>query len=167
MAANRSARAYSLKDITNAVLRNLLGTRCETTAALAIGTTTTKINTDAGAIIYTIDGKYYTKTGAADIFDLTSATVLQNKAVLTAGQFTTFTCCFDASGNPLVYQGPVVSALADISLAELPCDANGNLTVCPVGYVKIASGASAYTPGTTALTGLGTYVNAFLLPSVL
>lgn len=173
--ANRNNKAYSLKDITNAAIRTLVGTKCLTNAALAIGTTTTKINTVAGAIVYTIDGKLLSKTGAADIMDLTSASVLFFKQSLAANQFTSFLCGFDPSGNPYVLQGPVVSAAADVTLAELTLDTKGvpsfqkpdgtYVNFCPVGYVKIASGASAYVPGTTALTGLGTYVNCSVLPA--
>jgi hypothetical protein len=37
-------------------------------------------------------------------------------------------------------------------------------TVCPIGSILVASGGSAFTPNTTALTGLGTYYNYATLP---
>lgn len=172
----RNSRAISLKDVANGAVRALLGTKCLTNAALAIGATTTMIGTVAGAITFMLDGKLLTKTGTTTLFDLTSATVAHYRQSLAANQFTSFLCALDASGNPYAIQGPVVSALADVTLAETVIDpttglqsfqkADGTLVaICPVGYVVVASGASAYVPGTTALTGLGTYVNCSVLPS--
>ena len=167
--ASKSARALSLKDVTNAALRFLLGNRCVATMGLKQGSTPAAVVTAAAsAYTYLVDGIFVTLTGSAAanwLLDL--ATTINYKAIAAVTgvtQYTTFVLCNDATGTSfLSVQGPIVTALADITLGDIPAG------YTPVGYVKIAvTSTNVFTPGTTSLTGTGvtaTYVNCEVLPS--
>jgi hypothetical protein len=140
----------SLKSITTAVQRFLLGTRAFTTGALAIGTTKSKIKT-AAAINYCIDGIMYVKAATDDLFVFTDVTV---QAISTTKYYL---LCLDASGTATVISG---------TSTGLPAIPDG---VCPVGYVKIVtSAAGTFVPATTLLDAAqvtATYVNLSCAPS--
>ena len=122
--------------------------------ALAIGTTTTKVTT-GGAAQLVIDGRAATVAAAADKFTLAGT-------ALAAKQVCVFFMCLDAAGTASVIQSPIVAAPAAPGYVagafEWP-DPSGKAVV---GAVLINSGAAVFTPGTTALTGVATYINAAL-----
>lgn len=167
--ATKSNRATSLKDITNAALRFLVGFRNVATMGLKQGSTPAAVVTAAAsAYTYIVDGVFTTLTGsAASNWLLDLATTYNYKAITAVTgvtQYTTFVLCNDATGTSFIAsQGPIVAAAADMTLGDIPAG------YTPVGYVKIAvTSTNVFTPGTTSLTGTGvtaTFVNCEVLPS--
>jgi hypothetical protein len=120
--------------------------------ALAIGTTTTKAKT-AAAINFVIAGRALTKAATDDLFTLTGT-------ALAANQVCAFFLYLDASGTASIAQSAIKTAstvstgIADAFEWPEP-DAKA-----VVGALLIKSAGSAFTPGTTALTSVTTYINA-------
>ena len=140
------ASAIGLDDIFSDVLKKLHGTRCFQSPVLAIGTTVQKVKTTA-AINYCIDGSMYTLGATDDAFTHTNVT-----------QQPAYTTCYyllslNSAGTALITQGnfcttnsagTVVTSLT--GNAKLPPVPAGN---CAVGYVKVVTVASVFTPATT------------------
>lgn len=138
----------SIKYLADAVLRSLIGTRAFTSGALAIGTTKTKVNT-AAAINYCINGVNYVVAATNDLF------VHTNLTVQAANSTKYYLLTLNAAGAGTITQG---------TSSALPAVPAGG---CPVGYLKIVTGAATFTPATTnhdAANVTTTYVNLSCLP---
>jgi hypothetical protein len=129
---------------------------CLSNGALAIGTTTQKAKT-ANAITYTINGRTYNKAATDDLFTLAGT-------ALAARQTSVFWLWLDASGAASVTQSDIKEASTSTSTTaryvpgafEWP----DVVDKCCVGALSITTAGSVFTPGTTALTSVTTYVNA-------
>lgn len=121
-----------------------------TKAGLAAGTTTTTTTTASLVMYYSIQGKMYTFTGAANgatptLDARTGVAFLPvpiNKACV-------FVWCLDTAGALRVVQGDIVSYADDGTFASAPLWPPIPDTLCPIGYelVKIISTGSAWTMG--------------------
>lgn len=141
----------SLKAITDAVLRFQVGTRAFSHGALAIGLTKTKVKT-ASAINYCINNVMYTVAATDDLFVHTNLTVQE------ANTTKYYLLTLNAAGTAVITQG------TSTALPEVPSGA------CPVGYLKIVTGAATFTPATTnhdAANVTTTYVNLSQMPMTL
>jgi hypothetical protein len=142
----------TLKHLTDAVLRRLIGTRAFTTGDLAIGSNKAKVQ-NATAIAYCINGVQYTKAATDDLFVFTDTTVQA------ASSTKYYMLGLNSSGTASVTTG---------TSSALPAVPSG---VCPVGYVKIVtSAAGTFIPGTTLLDAAqvtATYVNLSCYPLTL
>lgn len=129
---------------------------CLQAAALAIGTTTSKVNTGA-AVSFTVNGRTYAKAATADLFTLAGTS-------LAARQACAFFLLLDAAGTASVQQSAIVEASTSTSTTARylagAWDWPDPVDKCVIGAVVITNGASAFVPGTTALTTIGSYVNA-------
>jgi hypothetical protein len=132
-------------------MRHLLGTRCLSSAGLAIGSgDATKLKI-ANTVTFMIDGVIYTKTTAEIVF--TDVTV----------QPISTTCYYllslDSGGNGVITTG-TANALPDPPAG-----------FCPVGYVKVVTdGTGTFVPATDDLSDAAvtdTYVNIGVLPTTL
>lgn len=142
-----------LKDLESQILRTLMGTRAFSSAALAIGTTKTKVTT-GGECNYAINGNAYRKAATADVF------THQDVGVQADGTTCWYGCFLDSSGNGTIYKGSATS------LPEIPVSA-GVPTKCLVGAIKVVTAGAAFTPGTTAHDAANittTYYNLSCVP---
>ena len=138
----------------------LFNTQCLGSAALAINAATaaTWKMSNATPLPYSITGQLYLKTAAA-------AQAIPAAAALTAtaNQAVMVTLALDAAGNITTYtSGVSVSTVSSaVAVANLiPAFVPDNL--CVIGVLVIASVATVFTPGTTALDAVGitvTYIN--------
>ena len=159
------ASALGLGDIFSSVERALLGTRNFTSGALAIGTSKPTVNLIA-AVDYCIDGVLAHKAISVSLFTHTDVTVqpaYSTKAYL---------CCLDISGNELIVQGNLyttdaagTTVTSSTGPAKLPPVPAG---YCAIGYVKIVTAATTFTPGTSDHDKAActvTYVNLSCIPT--
>lgn len=140
----------TLKDITDAIMRFQLGTRCFISGAIAIGTTKPKVNL-AAAIDYCIDNVLYHKAITNDCFVHTDVTVQA------ANTTKYYLLTINAAGTGAITQGTATA------LPDCPADS------CPVGYLKIVTTAT-FTPATTNHDAAGittTYTNLSQMPLTL
>jgi len=132
------------------------GTVCLAKAGLAIGGTTTKVKIVApngAGVDFAINGILYHKADADDVFTFTAATQAASTTCL-------YLACLDSSGTATVIKGAEVSTaglLAGTVQLHWPTP---TVNTCPIGAVRVASGAGVFTAGTTALTG-GTVTVAY------
>lgn len=122
-------------------------------AGLAIGFTTSKAKS-VNALDYVINGRAYQKAATDDLFTLSGT-------ALAANQVCAFFLLLDSSGTASVQQSSIAAASTAASgyqagAFEWPDVADKAV----IGALLIKSGGSAFTPGTTALTGVTTYINA-------
>lgn len=138
------------------------GTFCLSKAGLAIGGTTTKVKIlapNGAGVDFVIGGKLYHLASGDNIFTLSGA-------VVTALYSCLFVLGLDKDGTAHCAKGSEVlttSVAAGTALVWPASDSD----VCPIGYIRVDAGASAFTPGTTALTGgtvTVTYVDCFAIP---
>lgn len=139
------------------------GTFCLSKAGLAIGTTasTAKIAAPNGAgVDYCIDGVMYHKADTDDAIALTGLTQSADTTCI-------YVVCLNSAGTVSVVQG-TEQATADLTaktaVLSFPAVA---ATVCPIGYIKVATTA-AFVGGTTLLSAAAvtdTYVDLFSLPA--
>lgn len=123
--------------------------------ALAIGFTTTKAKT-VGAITYVINGLAYTKAATDDLYTLSGT-------ALTTHQVCAFFLYLNAAGTASIEQ----SAIATASTASSGYVAGAFQWPDPVdkaciGALLVKSAGAVFTPGTTALTSVTTYLNVAL-----
>lgn len=130
--------------------RELIGTRNQTAAVLAINAASAATFKTTSAYVYLVDGVFKAKTAlAAQAFSTGHAA----HAIGVTGYYVVG---LDAAGAVTTTQG----------LGALPDVANG---VCPVGIIKVVANSVAFVPGTTALDNAGltvTYTDIAVLPSV-
>lgn len=145
--------SLGLKDLNTQRDRLLHGTKALSSAALAIGTTKSKVTT-GGECNYTIDGKLYRKAATADVF------VHQDVGVQADNTTRFYGCFLDASGNGTIYKGTATD------LPEIPVVA-GVPQKCLVGALKVVTAGATFTPGTTlhdAANITVTYYNLSVVP---
>lgn len=124
-----------------------------TSGALSIGGTSSKVRTNA-VVNSNIAGRSYQKASTDDLFTLAGT-------ALAANQVCAFFLYVDAAGTASVSQSAIKAASTNAvgyqaNAFEWPGE--DALKVC-VGAVLVSSGGSAFTPGTTALTGIAAYHN--------
>ena len=123
-------------------------------ANLATGTATAKVRTTTNVSQFVINGRSYFKAATDDLWTLSGT-------ALAANEVCAFFLYLDASGTASVAQSEIKRASTAASgyvagAFEWPDPENKAV----IGAVLIKSGGSAFTPGTTALTSVATYINA-------
>lgn len=138
--------AKGLGDVFRAIERALIGTRCFLMGTLAVGTNKHHIDLDS-AVDYCIDGVITHVAITNDCFTHTDVTVQPT--------YTTkaYLCCLNIAGSALVVAGNACTTLSDLTtitsdtgVAKLPPVPAG---YCPIGYVKIVTANTTFTPGTS------------------
>lgn len=140
------------------------GTVCLTKAGIAIGGTTSKARTNdpsgAGYVNFCIKGYMYSLQDADNNITLTgdAQTALYSNIYLV---------CINSSNTITVVQGTEVLT-ANVAAGIAPLNwPTPTANTCPIGAIRVDAGASAFTPGTTALTGgtvTVTYYDFFAVP---
>ena len=126
---------------------------CYSVAGLAIGTTTSKAKT-ANAVDYQIHGRAYRKAATDDLFTLSGT-------ALATHQVCAFFLYLDSAGTASVEQSAIKTAsTAGSGYFEGAFDWPAPVGKSVIGALLIKSGGSTFTPGSTALTTVTTYVNA-------
>ena len=158
----------------------VIANRAANSGAAVIGATASAFTTTA-AIAYTIDGvsrslAAQTNTALAPLTaaDLPSALAsylqpsgLAGFYVQPANTTVYYVLCVNAAGAVRVVQGLwlgqqlLTAGQGPVGQGDVPNIPDG---VAPFAILKVVSGGSAFTPGTTALTGIGTFVNVEYLP---
>ena len=125
------------------------GTLCLSKAGAAIGGTTTKVKSAApngAGIDFAIDGIMYHKADADNIWTLSGddQTALYSRIYLLQ---------LNASGTMSIVQGEEVLTANVTDLSDVLVWPAPTADTCVVAAVRVDAGASAFVPGTTALTG--------------
>ncbi len=132
------------------VLANLGNLGAATGANVGIGTTTTKVRTNA-TFNYFIDGVVKTKASTDDFWTLSGTTIA-------AGFAQKYLLLIDAAGAASIQECLPGTTLALVGYPTLPD------SKCVVGTVNVVVNSSTFVPGTTALnagTITVTYTNGF------
>lgn len=140
-----------LNDITTAALRDLLGTRCNAAAGVAEGTNAGTIKT-TNAVTFSIDGRMYAKAATDNIAWGTG------HAVQAASTTRYYAVCINAAGTVSTVQGDAGGGFPEKAAST-----------CLLGFAKVVTGASTFTPGTTDLSAAnitGTYIDVAIAPLV-
>lgn len=129
---------------------------CLSAANHGIGTTTSKSRTTTNVCHYVINGLAYFKAATDDLFTLAGT-------ALTTHQVCVFWLYLNAAGTASIEQSAIKTASTAASGYEAgafgwpePVDK------AVVGALLIKSAAAVFTPGTTALTSVTTYINVAL-----
>lgn len=163
--------------------QRLLGNCIQGRAAVVIGATTSAI-TSTVAVVSVIDGitrgvaaftnQALTALAASDLGSAL-ANWLQPWGrpgfyVQPANTTVYYVVVVNAAGNIRVVQGTWAGQLltdpsgyTQVGVGDVPDIPDG---VVPLAILKVASGGSTFTPGTTALTGITTIIETSVLPSV-
>lgn len=125
-----------------------------TAANLAIGTTTSKARTTTNVAHFVIDGRAYFKAATDDLFTLSGT-------ALAANEVCAFFLFLDTAGTASIEQSAIKKASTAASGYEAGAFGwpDPAAKAC-IGALLIKSAGSAFTPGTTALTSVTTYINA-------
>jgi hypothetical protein len=151
----RGSLAKATADLANATGASFLS-RVAGNAALAIGTTKSKVTLGA-TTAYTVNGNFYSKTGAADVWTLSGTTVA-------ASSWQKYVLLLDASGTATIQEATqsTISAAA-VSYANIsglspwaPLLSLLNAGTTPIGVLTVATDAThTFIPGTTLLDAAG------------
>uniref|UniRef100_A0A6H1ZXW8 Uncharacterized protein n=1 Tax=viral metagenome TaxID=1070528 RepID=A0A6H1ZXW8_9ZZZZ len=140
------------------------GTVCLSKAGVAIGGTTSKARTNApngAGVDFAINGILYHVADADNNIVLTGD-------VQTALYTNVYLVCINSANTITVVQGDEVLS-ASLTAGSVPLHwPTPTVNTCPIGAIKVAAGAGAFTPGTTALTGgtvTVTYYDLFAVPA--
>lgn len=173
----------TLTQVNDAGLRRALGDRCYSYATLAINAGGAATIKTTGATSYSVDGVMYTKAAlSAQAITVThnllglpvSGASASGPAAYVQPASTTvvYVVALDAAGNVAIVQGgyagmQVVLPQGVVQTAkfEAPVVPVG---YAPIGYLKVALGATTFTAGTTLLDAANvtvTYVNVSVLPA--
>lgn len=170
----------STLEATNSVdLRKLLGNRTYVKATLAINAGSAATIKNTGAIIYSVDGVMYTKAALSaqsiaithDQFGRAVASQPSLAAYVQPASSTVYyIVCLNAAGTVGVVQGGYSGQT--ITVGGQPFVSDGSMPVVPdsytpVGVIKIVTGATTFTPATTALDAANvtaTYFDVSTLP---
>lgn len=122
------------------------------TGGIGIGTTVQKPRTNQ-ILHYEIDGRAFVKASTDDLWTLAGTALAANENCV-------FWLYLDSAGTATVSQSAIKKASTATSgyvagMFEWPQVANK----CVVGAVLVKSGGSTFTPGTTSLASVATYVN--------
>lgn len=113
-------------------------------AGLAEGTNNATFKT-SNTLTYTNNGVFKSKNATDNLAFSTGHTALaQNQACL-------FGVWIDASGNVSTSQGPIVAAGDPCPVPGVPSSSVETDRVTLVGLIKVTTGATTFTPGTTDL----------------
>jgi hypothetical protein len=153
----------TLNQVMDYNLRYLLGTRCNTSATLAPGSTASRIDIDTdttASVSYSIAGQMYTKAATANIQWGTAATSgveLDTMAVL---EDRWYCVSLDSGGNLKVTQGEDGGGRPD----PYTSTTTGTFDTCVIGYIHVVlANAATFDPGTTNFNATDvttTFVNA-------
>ena len=129
---------------------------CLSAANHGIGTTTSKSRTTTNVCHYVINGLAYFKAATDDLFTLSGT-------ALTTHQVCVFWLYLNSSGTASIEQSDIKTASTAASgyvagAFQWPDPVDKAV----VGALLIKSAGSAFTPGTTALTSVTTYINVAL-----
>lgn len=174
----------NLATITNADLREALGSMVFNKAVLAINAASAATVKTTNAYTYSVDGVMLSKAALAaqaitPTHDCMGNPVASGVAAYVQPANTTvyYVLSLDASGNVYVsqgsYAGQVQAFPNDLSRTNLgaggiPVEPK-NVNATAVGLLKVATGAVTFTPGTTALDAANvtaTYYDINMLPAV-
>jgi hypothetical protein len=138
-----------------------LATACYTKGVLAIQTAAAATCKTTNALVYSIAGIMYTKTAlATQALTAPSGTVYYTQPANTTAYLVV---TLDAAGTVVTYQGDyagrVVNSAPNVGMVnaqQVGVVGGGYLpdlpdTVCPIGIIKVATGATTFLPGTDAL----------------
>lgn len=173
----------TLAQVNDLGLRRALGDRCYSYATLAINAGGAATIKTTGATSYSVDGIMYTKAALA----AQAITVTHNLLglpvsgasasgpgayVQPASTTVIYVVALNAAGTVAIvqggYTGQVITApggIVSTSKGEAPVVPIG---YAPIGYMKVALGATTFTPGTTLLDAANvtaTYGNLSALPA--
>ncbi len=170
-----------LSDVTNGAIRQILGNRVLNRAALAIDGTAAQHVQTTNAIEYSVDGVIYNKAALNDqSIAVTHGWngVAGSGYVQPANTTVFYTLGLNAAGTLCSvqgsYSGQKLSSDPTVGVGQAVAGAtwvgDGSIPDVPSGYtafgiVKVTTAGSTFTPGTTALTGLGTFYDVTTLPS--
>lgn len=169
--------------VNDAGLRRAIGDRCYSKATLAINAAGAATVKTTGATSYTVDGIFYSKAAlsAQSIavthnlfgFAVSGASASGPGAYVQPANTTViYVIAVNAAGTVAVvqggYSGQSVTApggVVMVSKGEVPAVPAG---YAPIGAMKVALGATTFTPGTTLLDAANvtvTYTDLSLLPA--
>jgi hypothetical protein len=170
----------SLSEIQSAVVAKVLGNRCQGKAVLAINAASAATVKTTNAITYTVNGVALTKTALAaqsmvpthDAYgDPVAVGILAY--VQPASTTVYYVISLNAAGTVAISQGSYAgqTQVYPTNLSKTAIG-NGVVPVEPTGYtgvgiVKVVTGATTFTPGTTALDAAlvtATYFDVDVLP---
>lgn len=169
-----------LQDLNQAADRDLLGNMCLSKAGLAIGTVKSGINT-ANAITYSVGGVIPAAKAAMTSQALTNAysrggKQLGNTYVQPANTTVFYTLSLKADGTVAVTQGTYAGQiLVDPTQNGVSTGGDGLVPNAPAGHtpfgvIKVATGATTFTLGTTLLDAANvtaTFYDVSVLPATL
>lgn len=145
----RELKAPTIKSITDAALKFLIGNRVMASAAVAIGSTASQVAT--GAFTYMIDGVIYSKGAVA------AGTAFTDETPQPADTTALYLLAINAAGDITIINGeptPITGGQPDdLRVPACPLDH------CPLGAVKVETTAE-FVPGTTALSA-GTVTDTY------
>ena len=169
-----------LSKVSSDDLRGALGTRNNSAGILAINAASAATIKTTNALAYMIRGIFYSKTALAaqsfavtHRFDGNPVSALDVAYVQPANTTVFYLVSVNAAGTVAVsqgsYAGQAITYGSDLSkiivgsgdVPELPAG------YCPIGVVKVVTGATTFTPGTTALDAASvtaTYKDVSLVP---
>jgi hypothetical protein len=149
---NRQSGIPSLTDAQSAVMRTLLGTRCDSAAGLTIGSSSAAALKIANTVQYSIGGVRYSVTTEEVAFTDTTVQPISTTRY--------YVLAYNASGTGKIFNGT--------NSTDLP---NIPATHCPVGYVKVVTDATGtFVPATDDLSDAAvtdTYADIAVLPLTL
>lgn len=171
-------------DVTNKAVRELIATRCFAKGVLAINAGGAATIKTTNALNYSVDGVAYAKAAlAAQALALPNAAAQAVQAAITgresyyvqpAQSTVYYVVALDASGNVATFQGTYDGQALLMPNTNMPVTAKGGVpdidtsVWCPIGMIKIALGATTFTPATTLLDAANvtaTYYDLTMLPS--
>lgn len=129
--------------------------------ALAIGSTTTKVTLGAN-VTYMVNGSYFTKNAAADVWTLGTAT---SATTVAAGSIQRYILTLDNAGTAYAYEG--VQQIGSDPTTLRYSNINGKGGYTPLLYLAglgqsligsvqvLTDGTHTFIPGTTALSATG------------
>lgn len=168
----------TLAKITDGGLRRAIGDLCYSKATLAINLAGAATIKSTGAITYTVDGIFYSKAALS----AQSIAVTHNlfgfaasgpaAYVQPANSTVIYVVALNAAGTVAVVQGgyngqsvTLPGGVVMVSKGEVPEVPVG---YTPIGTLKVVTGATTFTPGTTLLDAANvtvTYTDVSLLPA--
>lgn len=137
-----------------------------TPAGLADGSTAQRVKTGSASTYYQINGTNYVKATVAAGAVITDVGGTAITADITGSKFGGVVMCIDASGNVRSitpdYGLTTTQAYASAALCNVALDAVVvPASFCYLGKLVVTAAGGGFTFGTTALTGVSTYYDAY------
>lgn len=149
---NRESGIPGLKDAQSAVMRILLGTRCDSAAGLTIGSSSAAKLKIANTVQYCIGGVRYSVTTEEVAFTDTTVQPISSTRY--------YVLCYNAAGTGLIVNGTNGTDLPNVPAGY-----------CPVGYAKLVTDATGtFVPATDDLSDAAvtdTFADIAVLPLAL